>query len=86
MHVLCIQDRELPLRYSTISMEKHILPLHNQCLLNQHFTNHLAGTEYSLKIHRSSVTPTISHYEIQNSSLLPYLQDRHLIKHYLINC
>jgi len=29
-------------------MAKHILPLHNQCLLSQHSTNPPTGTEYSL--------------------------------------
>jgi hypothetical protein len=48
MHVLCIQEMVLLLICSTLSMAKHILPLHNQCLLNQHSTNHPTGTEYSL--------------------------------------
>lgn len=31
-------------------MAEHILPFHNQCLLNQHSTNPSTGTEYSLNI------------------------------------
>jgi len=46
-------------------MAKHILPLHNQCLLSQHSTNPPIGTKYSLN--SSLVFNYSNNFTLQNT-------------------